>query len=70
MERFKPCDRVMTRSGRLGRVQHPWIWNAIELPGYCLVLFEGHSMPRWVRSEQLLSQAKPAFPPLKKGEIL
>lgn len=54
MEQFKPCQRVLSVSGRPGKVQHPWVWNAIELPGYCLVLFEGNRMPRWVRSEQLL----------------
>lgn len=54
MHQFKPCDRVVSLSGRPGRVQHPWVWNAIELPGYYLVLFEGSRMPRWIRAEQLL----------------
>jgi hypothetical protein len=53
MNRFKPCERVVSLTGRSGRVQHPWVWNA-ELPGYCLVLFDGNRMPRWIRIDQLL----------------
>lgn len=57
MKQFKPCDRVISPSGRLGRVQYPWVWNAIELPDYCLVLFEGDLRPRWVPVTQLMSGA-------------